>query len=64
MNVFELTLKYEAIGYVTETSFKMASKNSQKWLTIFGQKVKISPACGSNTYQIMYRNIYSFQCQL
>ena len=55
--------------YVTETSSKMASTLSQKWLTIFFffcQKaqnfvyfvpyhfVQILPARGSNTYQVMY----------
>ena len=53
----------------------MASTLCQKWLTIFCQKaqnfvyfgpydfVQISPACGPNTYQIMYGMTLDFQCQ-
>ena len=53
----------------------MASTLCQKWLTIFCQKaqnfvwfgpydfVQISPACGPNTYQIMYVEALDFQCQ-
>ena len=53
----------------------MASTLYQKWLTIFFQKaqhfvyfvpwdfVRISPARGSNTYQIMYGEISDYRCQ-
>ena len=53
----------------------MASTHCQKLLTIFCQKaqnfvwlgpyefVQISPACGPNTYQIMYGETLDFQCQ-
>ena len=56
-------------------SFKMASTLCQKLLTIFCQKaqnfawfgpydfLQISPACGPNTYQIMYGENLDFQCQ-
>ena len=48
---------------------------SQKWLTIFCQKaqnceyfdqcdfVQTSPACGPNTYQIIYGETLEFYCQ-
>ena len=65
MIVFQVLLKHRTIVYITETSFKMASTLSQKWRTNdFCQKaqnfvyfvsynfVRISPACGANTYQI------------
>ena len=66
MIVFESTFKHQTIVSVTETSSKMTSTLCQKLITIFGQKahnfvwfrlcdfVQISPACGPNTYQIMY----------
>ena len=53
----------------------MASTLCPKWLTIFCQKaqnfvqfgpynfVQISPACGPNTYQIMYGDTLDFQSQ-
>ena len=54
----------------------MASTLSRKWLTIFWKKktqnfvyfvpcdfVQISPACGLNTYQIMYGETLDFQFQ-
>ena len=75
MVVFKLLVKHQTIVSVTETSSKMASKRFQKWLTIFCQKaqnfvyfepydfVQISPACGLNTYQIMYGETLDFQCQ-
>ena len=70
-------LHYEIV-FVAGTSFKMASTLYQKWLTIFCQKaqnfeyflpynfddcVQISPAYGSNTYQIMDGETLAFQCQ-
>ena len=62
MIVVELISKHQTTVSVTETCFKMASTLCQKLLAIFCQKaqnfvydfVQISPACGSNTYQIMY----------
>ena len=56
------TLASNNCFYVPETSSKMASTPSQKWLTIFCQKaqnfvyfvpydfVQTSPACDPNTY--------------
>ena len=48
----------------------MASTLGQKILTIFRQNaqnfvffVQISPACGPNTYQVMYGETLDFQCQ-
>ena len=69
-----LSIKHRTIVYVTETSSKMASTLSQKYLTIFCQKaqnfvyflpydVQISIACGRNTYQIMRGETLDFQCQ-
>ena len=55
--------------------FRIGVNTFSKWLTIFCQIaenfvysvsydfVKISPACGPNTYQIMYEEILDFQCQ-
>ena len=66
MIVFQLIPYQRTIIYVTETSSKMASTLSEKWLTIHCQKAQnfvyflpydfdqISPACRPNTYQIMY----------
>ena len=64
------------IVYVTETSSKMASTLSLKWIIIFYKKkafnfvyfiiydfVQISPASGSNIKQIMYGETLDFQCQ-
>ena len=71
----ELIFYHQKIVSVTETSSKMASTLCQKMLTIFCQKaqnfvwfgpydyVKISPACGPNTYQIMYEETLHLQCQ-
>ena len=73
--VFRLIFLYQKVVFVTGKSFKMALTLSQKWLTIFGQKaqnfeyfvsydfVQISPACGPNTYQIVYGETLDFQCQ-
>ena len=64
-----------ASNNATETFSKMASTLSQIWLMFFCQKaqnfvhflpydfVQISPACGPNTYQIMYGEIVDFRCQ-
>ena len=53
----------------------MGSNLCEKLLTIFCQKthnfvwfgpydfVQISPACSTNTYEIMYGDILDFQCQ-
>ena len=66
MIMFRLIVRNQTIVSVTETFSKMASTICQKWLTSFCQKdqnfvyfgsytfVQISPACGPNTYQIMY----------
>ena len=71
MIVFQLILKHRTVVYVTETSSKMASTISQKWLTMFCQKaqnflpynfVLISPACRPNAYQIIYGETFDFQC--
>ena len=75
MIVFELIFYHQIIVSVTETSSKIASTLCQKFLTIFFVKkhvvvwfgpydfVQISPACGPNTYQIMYGETLDFQCQ-
>ena len=75
MIVFRLILEHQTVVLVTGMSSKMASILSQKWLTIFCQKVQnfvyfgsydfvqISPACGPNTYQTMYGETVDFQCQ-
>ena len=76
MTVFKLIVLYQTIVPVTETSYKMASTLGQKWLIIFLVKklkffyssdhkilFQISPACGPNTYQIMYGETLDFQCQ-
>ena len=69
MIVFQLILYHRTIVYVTETSSKMVSTLTQKWLTIFCQKahnfgyfeqydlVQISPGCDQNTYQIRHVSI-------
>ena len=73
MIVFKLVVEYKTIVSVTEMFSKMASKLCQKWLTNFCQKaqnlvgfrpydfVQILPACGPNTYQIMYGKTLDFQ---
>ena len=75
MIVFELRFEYQTIVSVTETSSKMVQTLCQKLLTIFCQKaqnfvwfrpydfIQISPACGRNSYQIMYGETLNFQCQ-
>ena len=62
-------LKHQTVVYVAGTSFKMVSTLCQIWLTSFCQKaqnfvyfieynfVYISPACGPNTYQIMFGDV-------
>ena len=74
MVVFKLTVQHQTIISVTEMSTKMASTLCPKWY-IFVKKnsticqfvpydfVQISPACGPNTYQIMYGETLDFQCQ-
>ena len=60
-----INIQHRPVVFVTETSSKLASTISQKWLTIFAKKVQIfrifptvqflqiSPACRLNAYQIM-----------
>ena len=74
MIVLKLIVWHQTIVSVTETSSKMASTLAQIWLTILCQEaqyfvyiglydcVQISPACGQNTYQIIYGKTLDFQC--
>ena len=67
MIVFELIVSHQTIVSVSETFSKMASTLCQKAQNFvnFGPYafVQISPACGPNTYQIMYGETLDFQCQ-
>ena len=68
-------LWHRTVVFVIETSSKMASTLSQKWLTILCPKaqnfvyifpynfVQISPACRPNAYQKMYGGILDLQCR-
>ena len=70
-SILFLSIYFKTIVSVTGTSSKMASLIFQKWLTIFCQKaqnfvlfwpyyfVQISPACGPNTYQRRYGEIFN-----
>ena len=67
MIVFKLIVKHQIIISVTETSSKMVSpflsKSSQSCIVRAIQFCSNSPACGPNTYQVMYGKTLDSQCQ-